>query len=366
MSLQRFINSAMSAWMNQEGPDSDIVLSSRIRLARNIDEFRFPALNSKEEAYKILELFEEKFAGRSKENIGKFELVKMNELEPVQKRVLVEKHLVSPHLAEETSYGGCLLSHNEEISIMLNEEDHIRIQCILPGLQLIEALNVANQLDDWIESEFDYAFDENRGYLTSCPTNVGTGLRASVMMHLPALVLTQQMNRIIQAIHQLGLVVRGIYGEGSEALGNIFQISNQITLGKSEDDIVNDLISVVQQLIQQERAARESLYKTNQMKLEDRIFRSLGTLSHSRIITSKEAIECLSDVRLGIDIGIIKDLSRNILNELMILIQPGFLQQYSGGPLSPDERDIRRATLIRERLQLEHEKRLEDDEHDVW
>lgn len=362
MSLQRFINSAMSAWMNQEGPESDIVLSSRIRLARNLKQFQFPTLSSEDESQKILDLFEEKFAGHSFERIGHFELLKMHELEPIQKRVLVEKHLISPHLAEDSSFGGCLLSDNEEVSIMLNEEDHIRIQCLFPGLQLKEALNLANKLDDWIESEVDYAFDENRGYLTSCPTNVGTGLRASVMMHLPALVMTQQMNRIIQAIHQLGLVVRGIYGEGSEALGNIFQISNQITLGKSEEDIVNDLMSVVKQLIAQERAARESIYKTNQIKLEDRIFRSLGTLSYSRIITSKEAIECLSDVRLGIDIGMIQNLSRNILNELMILIQPGFLQQYSGGPLSPDQRDIRRATLIRERLQLEHEKRLEDDE----
>ncbi|MDQ0163542.1 protein arginine kinase [Bacillus alveayuensis] len=362
MSLQNFINSAMSAWMSQEGPDSDIVLSSRIRLARNLEMFKFPTLFSNEEAKAVLDVFEKKFAGKTFKGIGNFELIKMNDLQPIQKRVLVEKHLISPHLAEDSSYGGCLLSNNEEVSIMLNEEDHIRIQCLFPGFQLKEALNVANQLDDWIESEIDYAFDEQRGYLTSCPTNVGTGLRASVMMHLPALVITQQINRIIPAINQLGLVVRGIYGEGSEALGNIFQISNQITLGKSEEDIVDDLISVVRQLIEQERSAREALYKTNQIQLEDRVFRSLGTLSYSRIIQSKEAIQCLSDVRLGIDLGIIQNISRSILNELMILIQPGFLQQYSGGALRPDERDVRRAALIRERLQLENKKRLEEDE----
>ncbi len=189
--------------------------------------------------------------------------------------------------------------------------------------------------------------------MTSCPTNAGTGLRASVMMHLPGLVLTQQMNRIVPAINQLGLVVRGIYGEGSEALGNIFQISNQITLGKSEDDIVDDLKSVVSQIISQERSAREALAKTSNIQLEDRVFRSYGTLANSRIIETKEAARCLSDLRLGIDMGFIKNISKSILNELMILTQPGFLQQYAGGALSPNERDIRRAALIRERLKME-------------
>ena len=236
---------------------------------------------------------------------------------------------------------------------MINEEDHIRIQCLFPGFQLSEALNVANEVDDWIENNITYAFDEQYGYLTSCPTNVGTGLRASVMMHLPGLVLTQQINRIIPAINQLGLVVRGIYGEGSEALGNIFQISNQITLGKSEIDIVEDLKSMVKQLISQERSARDALAKTLNIELEDRVFRSLGVLEFSRILESKEAARCLSDVRLGIDMGLIKYISKTILNELMILTQPGFLQQYAGGPLRPNERDIRRAGLIRERLKFD-------------
>ncbi|MBD1382793.1 protein arginine kinase [Metabacillus arenae] len=364
MSLQHFINQAMSAWMSQEGPNADIVLSSRIRLARNIEKYRFPTLSSNEEAKEILKLFEEKFTEESFDELGKFEFIKVDEMQPIEKRVLVEKHLISPHLAEDSPFAGCLLSANEEVSIMLNEEDHIRIQCLFPGLQLKESLKVANELDDWIEKEVDYAFDEKRGYLTSCPTNVGTGLRASVMMHLPALVLTRQMNKIIPAVNQLGLVVRGIYGEGSEALGNIFQISNQITLGKSEDDIVDDLLSVVQQLIGQERSAREALYKTSQIQLEDRVYRSYGVLANSRIIESKEASRCLSDVRLGIDLGILKDISRNILNELIILTQPGFLQQYSGGALRPNERDIRRATLIRERLKMEQDqnKRTEDDD----
>lgn len=343
--------------MNEDGPEADIVLSSRIRLARNFEEYKFPALITNEEGQAIISKMEEMVKGPSLTAFGKMELLSMHEIQPLQKRVLVEKHLISPHLAEDSPFGACLLSENEEISVMVNEEDHIRIQCLFPGLQLTQALEAANVIDDWMEGNVKYAFDEDLGYLTSCPTNVGTGLRASVMMHLPGLILTQQINAIIPAINQLGLVVRGIYGEGSEALGNIFQISNQITLGKSEEDIVEDLISVVRQLIAQERSAREALEKTSRIQLEDRVFRSFGILSNSRIIETKEAARCLSDVRLGIDMGYIKDISRTILNELMILTQPGFLQQYAGGPLRPEERDIRRAGLIRERLKLEMDNR---------
>jgi protein arginine kinase len=353
VSLERFINQAVSSWMSEDGPDSDIVLSSRIRLARNLKEMKFPTLASGEESGEVISHVKELLEQGCPSRFGPLELLKMEEIQPLQKRVLVEKHLISPNLAEHSPHGAILLSENEQVSIMLNEEDHIRIQCLFPGLQLSEALRAANEMDDWLEGGIDYAFDEQYGYLTSCPTNTGTGLRASVMMHLPGLVLTQQLNRILPAINQLGLVVRGIYGEGSEALGNIFQISNQITLGKSEDDIVEDLKSVVSQLISQERSAREALAKTSNIQLEDRVFRSYGTLANSRIIETKEAASCLSDVRLGIDMGYIKNISKNILNELMILTQPGFLQQYAGGPLRPDERDIRRAALIRERMKME-------------
>lgn len=353
LSLERFINQAVSSWMSAEGPDSDIVLSSRIRLARNIKQVNFPTIFSHDEAKRVIEIIKARMEKSTFDTYGDFSLLQMDDLQPLQKRVLMEKHLISPHLAENASHGACLLTENEEVSIMLNEEDHIRIQCLFPGFQLSEALEVANQIDDWLETEIDYAYDEQVGYLTSCPTNVGTGLRASVMMHLPGLVLTHQMNRIIPAINQLGLVVRGIYGEGSEALGNIFQVSNQITLGKSEEDIAEDLKSVVEQLISQERSAREALAKTSNIQLEDRVFRSYGILSNSRIIESKEAARCLSDVRLGIDMDYIQGISKNILNELMVLTQPGFLQQYAGGPLRPFERDIRRASLIRERLKME-------------
>ncbi|WP_043931609.1 protein arginine kinase [Bacillus sp. EB01] len=352
MSLENFLSNAVSSWMNEDGPDSDIVLSSRIRLARNLSDYKFPTMLSNEEGNEIIKRFESMIPS-SPTRLGRMELLNMQDINPLQKRVLVEKHLISPNLAEDSPYGACVLSENEEVSIMINEEDHIRIQCLFPGFQLAKALEAANEIDDWIEQQIEYAYSEEHGYLTSCPTNVGTGLRASVMMHLPGLVLTKQINNIIPAINQLGLVVRGIYGEGSQALGNIFQISNQITLGKSEEDIVEDLISVVSQLIAQERSARDALEKTYNIQLEDRVYRSFGVLSNSRIIETKEAAKCLSDVRLGIDMGYIKNVSRTILNELMILTQPGFLQLYSGGPLRPEERDIRRACLIRERLKLE-------------
>ncbi|RXZ01017.1 protein arginine kinase [Fictibacillus sp. S7] len=353
MSLEHFISEAISPWMKEEGPDSDIVLSSRIRLARNLENYNFPDFASKEESETVIRKLHEANGDQGFGNWGEFEILSLDQLKPLAKRVLVEKHLISPHLAEQSKYGAVMLNEDESVSIMINEEDHLRIQCLFAGFQLKEALKLAGELDDWLEEKVDYAFDEERGYLTSCPTNVGTGLRASVMMHLPALVITKQISRIIPAINQLGLVVRGIYGEGTEAQGNVFQISNQITLGKSEEDIVEDLRGVVLQLIQQERAARNNLQQGLKIQLEDRIFRSYGVLANSRIIQSKEAAQCLSDVRLGIDLGVIQGISRSILNELMILTQPGFLQQYANEMLNPDERDILRAALIRERVELE-------------
>lgn len=360
MSLESFMNEAISPWMKNQGPDADIVISSRVRLARNLQHIPFPMVGNQEQLEEVIELVDRKFAGQSHETFGKLELLKMNDLTENEKRVFVEKHLISPNLSNESKAGSVLLSEDESLSIMVNEEDHFRIQCLLSGFQLDEGLKYANDMDDWLEEKLDFAFDEKRGYLTSCPTNVGTGLRSSVMMHLPALVLTKRLNRILPAINQLGLVVRGIYGEGSEALGNLFQISNQTTLGKSEKDIVDDLRSVVTQLIQHERSAREALLQESRIQLEDRIFRSYGTLAYSRRMESKEAMQRLSDVRMGIDIGLIKNVTGNILNDLMIVTQPGFLQQYAGENLAAEQRDERRATLIRERLKLEFSSELHD------
>ncbi|MBY7141657.1 protein arginine kinase [Virgibacillus sp. NKC19-3] len=353
MTLKQFMNEAISPWMREEGPDSDIVLSSRIRLARNFSDVSYPILADHEKLEGIRDFIKEEYEHQSFQDYEDFSFISIPDLTAIEKRVLVEKHLISPHLSKSEHAPATIISKNEQVSVMINEEDHIRIQLYFPGLQLSKALEGAFELDDWLEEKINYAFDETRGYLTSCPTNVGTGMRASVMMHLPALAMTKQINRMIPAINQLGLVVRGIYGEGSDAQGNIFQISNQITLGKTEADIIGDLQSVVQQLIEHERNARNRIMEQSGKKLEDRIFRSFGVLDYSRIIESKEAAACLSNVRLGIDLGLIKNVSRNILNELMILTQPGFLQQYAQATLTADERDELRASLIRERLQLE-------------
>lgn len=348
------MDEAISPWMRDQGPDSDIVLSSRIRLARNFSEATFPITADKEELKKIESFIEKEFANKKFQDEIDFQFIRLEELSSIEKRVLVEKHLISPLLAKKSSQASAaLISENEKMSVMVNEEDHLRIQLYFPGLQLTDALKKAFEFDDYLEEKIDYAFDEKRGYLTSCPTNVGTGMRASVMMHLPALAMTKQLNRMVPAIHQLGLVVRGIYGEGSETIGNLFQISNQVTLGQAEEDIIGDLQSVVEQLIEHERKARENLMEHSETKLVDRIYRSLGVLEYSRIIESKEASSCLSDVRLGIDLGIIEEIPCTILNELTILTQPGFLQHYANKSLRADERDILRASLIRERLKLE-------------
>ncbi|MEO3947949.1 protein arginine kinase [Gorillibacterium sp. CAU 1737] len=351
MAVGHFTDQALSDWMRQDGPDSDIVLSSRIRLARNMRGYPFPMLATNQQARDVLDKATEVLENEELNELGDFTLVPLADISDLEKKVLVEKHLISPNLANESRGGAVILSENESISIMVNEEDHLRIQCLTSGFQIREAWDMANRIDDILESQLNYAFDERRGYLTSCPTNVGTGLRASVMIHLPALVMMQQINRILSAVTQVGLVVRGIYGEGSDASGNLFQISNQITLGQSEEEILNNLYSVVQQIIEHERAARERLQEDTPHRLADRIQRSFGILSHAVILDSKEAMQRLSDVRLGIDLGLLSGIEKKTLNELLVATQPGFLQKQSGELLTPEYRDIRRAELIRERVQ---------------
>ncbi|MCS7463542.1 protein arginine kinase [Paenibacillus doosanensis] len=350
MTVNRFTEQALSDWMKGDGPDSDIVISSRIRIARNLQSYPFPMLATNQQSLEVLEKVSDVLQNEELHTISRFSLISLADLNDLEKRVLVEKHLISPALASESRNGAVILSDNESVSIMVNEEDHLRIQCLCPGFQIKEAWDLASQIDDIFEVQLDYAFDEKRGYLTSCPTNVGTGIRASVMIHLPALVLTQQINRILSAITQVGLAVRGLYGEGSEALGNLFQISNQITLGQSEQEIIDNLYGVVRQIIEHERAAREKLQYETKAKLLDRISRSYGILSYAAIMDSKEAAQRLSDVRLGVDLGIIKNVPTQVMNELLVMTQPGFLQQYAGEKLTAEERDIRRAQLIREKF----------------
>lgn len=350
MGKKSFFNEALSEWMKGSGPESDIVISSRIRLARNLESLPFPVLATNQHSKETLNRVKSLLDSEDLNEISSFELIMMDDLNELSRKVLVEKHLISPSLANESKNGAVILSENESVSIMVNEEDHLRIQILHPGFQVKEAWDLCNQIDDIFEGQLDYAYDEKRGYLTSCPTNVGTGMRASVMMHLPALVLTQQISRIFSAISQLGLVVRGLYGEGSEATGNLFQISNQITLGQSEEDIIDNLYSVVRQIVEHERAAREKLLLESKIRILDRVNRSYGILAHALIIDSKEAAQRLSDVRLGVDLGLLKQTNAQALNELLVMTQPGYLQQYAGEPLSPDERDLRRAELIRSRL----------------
>ena len=247
---------ALSPWMSKKAPETDVVLSSRVRIARNLRNYPFPLFATSEQSEKAMEqLLGIAESGRLN-GVDSFQTIRLSELTELEKLVLVEKHLISPMLANESRNGALILSNTEDVSIMVNEEDHLRIQCLYPGFQIPEAWDFSSKIDDLFEEGVDYAFDEKHGYLTSCPTNVGTGIRASVMMHLPALVLTGQINRILTAVTQVGLAVRGLYGEGSEATGNLFQVSNQITLGQSEQEIVENLHAVAKQIIGHEKAAR--------------------------------------------------------------------------------------------------------------
>ncbi|MFB5192170.1 protein arginine kinase [Alicyclobacillus fastidiosus] len=353
MSLSDFLQRAMSRWMRDGGPDDDIVLTSRIRVARNVQGYPFPILQTDSHASDVIEMVGKAIEAAPVKELGQYELIRCRDLSALDRQVLVEKHLISPDLAEQEKHGAVVLRDDELVSIMVNEEDHIRIQCILPGMRLDDAWKLATSIDDALENKLVYAFHEKYGYLTACPTNVGTGIRASVMMHLPGLVLSGSINRLLSAVSQVGLAVRGIYGEGSESFGNLFQVSNQITLGETEEEIIGNLQSVVYQLIEHERNARQQLLQRNRTQLEDRVSRSFGILAYARRMDSRETLERLSDVRLGIDLGIIQGVSAGILKELMVTTQPAFLQKYFSRELSASERDVRRAALIRERLRLD-------------
>lgn len=350
MNIEHFLRNSAPSWVKASGDDADIIMSTRIRLARNLKGYRFPISFVEEEAQLIDEQMMK--ALLSSENDIQFSYFAMKDLPLMQRQLLVEKHLISPSLANREVGASVYLTNDEAISIMVNEEDHIRIQVLAPGLNLQQAFEQASQLDNYLSTLLPLAYDEQFGFLTSCPTNVGTGLRASVMLHLPALTMSKKMNAIIQALARLGMTVRGIYGEGSENLGNIYQVSNQITLGKSEQEILQDLETIVQQIIERERAARKQLFARAQTALEDRLFRSLGTLMYAKILTSEEAAACLSNVRLGVDLGIIDNISLRQLNECMLLIQPGFVQQAANATLQAVERDIVRAKLLQQKLTL--------------
>ncbi|MBD3233160.1 MAG: protein arginine kinase [candidate division Zixibacteria bacterium] len=337
-----------TVWLKGSGAEAEIVLSSRVRLARNISGVNFPPNASEEELEQVLSTAVDLFNAEKPNLRGKVVFVK--DLSDVDRSFLVERHLVSPEFMQNFPGRGLYINKNENICVMINEEDHLRMQAISSGLAIEDAFDEANKLDELISGKIEFDFDSDFGYLTSCPTNVGTGLRASVLIHLPGLVLTRDIDNVISKITKLGLAVRGFYGEGTDISGNLFQISNQTTLGRSEEDIVESLQQVTDQLIEYENGARDRLYHDARDQLEDKIWRAYGVLLHARVLESDEVMNLLSAVRLGCGMGIIKDVSLTTINELLLLSQPAHLQKFLNKEMSAEDRDISRADLVRDKL----------------
>lgn len=338
-----------------QGPDGDIVLSSRARLARNLQDASFPAHAKRTERTGILKRIFAAF--KEIDNFGEtYSFETMKDIPPVYRDVLVEKHLISKELATKDPGSGLILSPNSDICIMVNEEDHLRMQAILPGLQVEAAWKMIDELDTKAADKLPFAFHKKYGFLTACPTNAGTGVRISAMLHLPALVLSNQIKQIFETVSKLHLTVRGIYGEGSEALGNLFQASNQQTLGVTEQDIVRRMDRVIRQIVNCERDARQKLMESRQGKylLLNLASRAWTTLCNSYIIDSGETLNMLSAIRLSVDMGVFKKGSVSDINELYLQMQPGHLQTYkidSGENIADQfERDVIRATILREKI----------------
>jgi protein arginine kinase len=349
MKLNDLLNHT-SEWLRSTGPNSDIVISSRIRLARNLDKLPFPHRADKKQVEESLKIIEEAIV--KVDYLKQATVFRLADLDSIDKQFLVERHLMSLEHAQKTNHKAIVIDDEEIVAIMINEEDHIRMQVMQSGFNLFEAWNIINRIDDCLAKELPYAFLPDWGYLTACPTNTGTGMRGSVMLHLPALVMTRQVDRVLAAIAKLNFAARGLYGEGTQATGNFFQISNQVSLGHSEDEIINNINGIIRQIIEQENQARVAIFSKNRSVLEDRVNRSLGILKSAHIISSQETIELLSMVRLGCDLGIIKDIDRRRINELFIITQPAHLQKIENKKLSSQERDVKRAELIRSRLRI--------------
>jgi protein arginine kinase len=335
-------------WLRGAGPEADIVISSRIRLARNLSAFPFTnraSMHQKAEAEAYM-----------RERVAKIdfapslEYITVAALTPLDRQLLVERQLISRELASAEGPRGLALAAPETMSIMVNEEDHLRLQVIRSGFALDEAWSDIDRLDDAMEQKVNYAFSEEFGYLTACPTNVGTGMRSSVMLHLPALVLTKQIEKVFRALQKINLAVRGLYGEGSRASGDFYQISNQVTLGKSEVGILNEIREVIPQIISYERQARSTLTRESRQALHDRVSRAFGTLQSATMMTSEETMDLLSIVRLGVNLGLIEDITIPAVNELFIHTQPAHLQKLMGAALDGEERNSARARYLRTRL----------------
>lgn len=331
------------SWYQDKGPKNDIIISTRVRLARNIAAFPFAAKLSAQDAEKIIDLVWDALTPIA----GEFTLHKIHKLSPIKQQVLIEKHLISPNLTGSFPRAA-IISKDETISIMVNEEDHIRIQCLAPGFAPDEAYKTASRIDDLIGERIDYAFHEKFGFLTSCPTNTGTGLRVSAMVHLPAIAVSGRISGLLSQAATSGMAVRGLYGEGSDAQGNFYQISNQITLGFSEEELIERFNKIVSSVCEVEKTLRGELQRNVPAKLIDRIMRSFGTMHHAYMISGKEMLNLLSDVRLGIYLGILKPIPFEKLTALMVITMPAGISGLSAMP--PEERDVRRAKIIRETI----------------
>lgn len=334
----------MYNWYLQNGKDSDVVISTRIRLARNLKDIKFVNRGTKNELDKVISRIE-----NVTPNIGYgLKFIRLKNIDNLTKLSLIEKHLISPDFAmNNNNIGAILINEEENICIMLNEEDHIRIQVFASGLDLEHSNDLANEVDKVIENLVNYAFNDKYGFLTACPTNVGTGMRASVMVHLPALTATRNIRKVLDVVNDFGMNIRGVYGEGSDTQGDLYQISNKQSLGISEKEIINNIKTITEKIIEQERLARKYMAK-NSIDFEDKIYRAYGILSNCRKISSEESKKLLSYVKLGTDLGIIKELNDIKVTKLELYTKPANLQKYLKKNLEQAERDIARAEIIKE------------------
>jgi protein arginine kinase len=338
----------LGPWLKGKGPHNDIVISSRIRLARNISGYPFISKATEQDRQRIEEAVDQAVK-KVHEKDDLFE-VDLEPLSPLQRQMLVERQLISREIAETQGPRAVYIANDESYSIMVNEEDHLRMHALTSGLDLHKVWERINTLDDHLESHSPYAFSKELGYLTACPTNVGTGMRVSVMMHLPALSMAQEIDKVFRGLSKLNLAVRGIYGEGSQALGEFYQISNQITLGRSEVELIEQVQEIAERIVQYERKAREALLEANEEVLLDKASRALGVLQTARTMSSEEAMHLLSTLRLAVNIKLLETPKIPLINELLLFTQPAHLQQSAGLELSPSSRDISRAQYLRDRL----------------
>jgi protein arginine kinase len=335
-------------WLRGSGPESDIVISSRIRLARNLADFPFVRRCTEHDRAAVERTVREKL--RTCDKFSNLLFLNVTTMEAVDRQFLVERQLISRELAESSGARSVAVDPREQYSLMINEEDHLRIQLMKSGLDLQSAWQQINEIDDLIESRLSYAFHERLGYLTACPTNVGTGMRVSVMLHLPALVITRQIEKVFSSLQKISLAVRGLYGEGSQAMGDFYQISNQITLGRSEEDLLRQVGDVVPVLIDYERRAREYLVRESQQDLHDRVSRAFGILCSAQTISSEETMHLLSSVRMGVNLGLIRDVEMPTVNQLFIQTQPAHLQKIRGVELGTADRNVERALYLQRHL----------------